>query len=226
MFVTSSILDDTKTSDEKYNRFYNEEHLPDMLRIAPCSLAMRYKNVLPGSTMPYLAIYPIPDSGYLTSPDMGRLIDTTRKSKTFDNEDIFHYVEFNLRPYEKIQTFEGYGHADKSGRERGKTLVCVAMEPTGTGELDFEEWYRRQHLDMLSMCKGYRRTTRYRRLDKQQPRYMALHEYDCKPGELPAEQIKQTTQTEWSRKVISDAKVFERDVFELMEVQGDADEKL
>jgi hypothetical protein len=76
------------------------------------------------------------------------------------------------------------------------------------------------------MCTGYRRTTRYRRIDGVAPRYLALHEWACKPGEMPAEQIKQVTSTEWSRKIIGEAQVFERDVFELVQEQGEVGRKL
>ena len=77
------------------------------------------------------------------------------------------------------------------------------------------------------MCKGYRRTTRYKKLDSEQkPRYLALHEYACKPEDLPSDQIAQVTATEWSQKIINEAQVFERDVFELISVQGDDSVKL
>lgn len=100
------------------------------------------------------------------------------------------------------------------------------MEPAEGEEADFDEWYRKQHLDMLSMCRGYRRTTRYKRLDGATPRFLALHEYACAPSEVPTDQIKQVTGTEWSKKIISEAKAFDRDVFELIQAQGDTGLKL
>lgn len=139
MFVTSKAKD--HVSDEQYNRFYNEEHLPDVLKYGLCEIALRYKNTNPKAKIPYLALYPIADAGYFTSPDAGKIVEETRISKTFNNEDIYNHIDFGLRPYEKIQTFEGYGHADKSGTERGKTIVCVAMEPADGEDEDFDEWY-------------------------------------------------------------------------------------
>lgn len=85
-----------------------------------------------------------------------------------------------------------------------------------------------QHLDMLSMCTGYRRSTRYRAIDPigQHPSYLALHEYACKAEELPVEQTKLVVGTEWSKKVIGEAKAFDRDVWGLIEAQGDVNMKL
>ncbi len=100
------------------------------------------------------------------------------------------------------------------------------MEPAETEEQDFEDWYRKQHLDMLSMCRGYRRTTRYKRVDGQRPRYLALHEYACEPDDLPAEQIKQVTETEWTQKILKESPIFDRDVFVLIGAQGETAEKL
>jgi hypothetical protein len=43
---------------------------------------------------------------------------------------------------------------------------------------------------------------------------------------MPTEQIKQVTSTEWSKKIIGEARVFERDVFELIQAQGETARKL
>lgn len=98
--------------------------------------------------------------------------------------------------------------------------------PNEEQEQDFEDSYRIPHLDMLSMCRGYRRTTRYKRLDAEKPRYLALHEYACKPEELPSHQIQQVTATEWTQKLLAEAETFDRDMFKLIEVQGDHSEKI
>lgn len=189
-------------------------------------VALRYKNANQSSDRPYVALYPLDDTAFLQSPDLGKLVEDTRKSRTYEGDDIYDHVHFELRPYEKIQTFEGYGHDAKTGKERGQTIICVAMEPAEGEETDFDEWYRKQHLDMLAMCRGYRRTTRYKRLDGTTPRYLALHEYACAPSEVPSDQIKQVTSTEWSKKIISEATAFDRDVFELIQAQGDTALKL
>lgn len=228
LFVTSRISDPSKTTDERFNRMYNEEHLPDVLsyRTKITDLALRYKNTNPSSERPYLALYPLEDTSIFTNGTFEQLAADTRHSRTYNGEDVMNFIEFGPRAYEKIQTYEGYGHADDTGKQRGRSLTCVAMEPAEDGEADFEDWYRKQHLDMMSMCRGYLRTTRYKRIDGVEPRFLALHEWDCKPEEFPTEQMKQVTSTEWCRKILGEAKAFERDLFELIEVQGDAERKL
>jgi hypothetical protein len=43
---------------------------------------------------------------------------------------------------------------------------------------------------------------------------------------LPAEQVKQVATTEWSLKILKEAEVYDRDVYELIEAQGDLGRKL
>lgn len=230
MFVSSRILDAAETSEEKYNDFYDNEHIPDVLSYPHgkvSKVAKRYKNTNSESKMPYLALYPLEDASMLTSPDLSKLVEDTKISKTFGGKDIYDLIEFDLRPYEKIQTYEGL-HTSKpepnnkapDPSTHAHTVICVGMEPGKGQDQDFDDWYRKQHLDMLAMLPHYRRTTRYKRLDDEKPRYLALHEYDCKAEEL-SKDVSMVVGTEWSKKIIGESSIFDRDVFELITVQGD-----
>lgn len=139
LFVTACISDPTKTTDAKFNQMYNEEHLPDVLNYKKkvTDLALRYKNSNPSSEHPYLALYPVNDATFFTSGTLEELTTDTRHSRTYDGEDILQIVSFGPRPYEKIQTYEGYGHENESGEQRGQSLTCVAMEPAEGEEADF-----------------------------------------------------------------------------------------
>lgn len=230
-FVTAKVLDSSQVSGEQYDRFYRLEHLPEVTDFYKQNdftlLALSYRNADPERYRTHLGLYPVPDveQGYSFLQNV--FFHRGMQSEILGGN-IFEYLAADLIPYEKIQTFEGYGHAEKTGLERGQTLVCVAMEPgpSEEQERDFEEWYRKQHLDMLSMCKGYRRTTRYKRLDGEKPRYLALHEYDCAPDELPSDQIAQVSATEWTQKILNEAETYDRDVFQLFRAIGHAEEKL
>jgi hypothetical protein len=229
MFVESRILDPSKTSDEKFNKFYNEEHLPDVFKMADPAksqnVAFRYKNINPDSktVLPYIALYPLKDISLLSDPEgSAKIIEDTRISKTFDNTDVYEHIEFKMRPYELLQRYEGLSDSPQPERKYGHTLVVIGMEPAegAEGEQDFDDWYRKQHLDMMAMLSHYRRSTRYKRLDGQKPSYLALHEYDCKPEEMPKE-LRKVVATDWSKKILKDSQIFQRDVFELVQVQGD-----
>lgn len=225
-YVTSRVKDPSQVSDANFNSFYDDEHVPDILRYGFSQLALRYKNSNPDSPAAYLALYPQEDVANISSPATAKMMEECRKSKVLGGQDHHELIDYGVSAWSKIQTFEGYGHGDKSGHERGQTLVAVFIEPDD--EADLDAWYRKQHLDMLAMCRGYRRSTRYRLAGDggSGPRFLALHEYACAPAELPAEQIKQVRETEWSRIVIGKSKAFERDVWELIGVQGEKGMKL
>lgn len=95
-------------------------------------------------------------------------------------------------------------------------MTIAAIEPKLGGDDDLEDWYRCQHLDMLSMVPGYRRGTRYKLLSSMRdgtPRYLALHEFES--AELPADEIECTTKTEWSKNILGSALQFERELWKL-----------
>jgi hypothetical protein len=79
---------------------------------------------------------------------------------------------------------------------------------------------------MMSMLKHYRRFTRYKRQDGVVPRYLALHEFDCRPDDLPKEQLKVVIETEWAQKILKEILAFETDIWELVNVQGDEEVNL
>ncbi|KAF2457049.1 hypothetical protein BDY21DRAFT_363985 [Lineolata rhizophorae] len=195
-------------SEQTWNTWYTSEHMRDMVSIGLADLAIRYRNTNPSASWPYLAVYRLPDAAKLQDPAvMGAMAETSDLLPAPWKE----VMAMELRAYALVQRFEG--QVERPGRAR--ELITVAMEPAEgeDAERDFDEWYRKQHLDMLSMCDGYCRTTRYKKLDDSTPRYIALHEYES-TAYPPKEQLKLVTGTEWSKKVIGTAKVFDRDVWE------------
>lgn len=53
---------------------------------------------------------------------------------------------------EKIQAFEG--PASRGDGARARFVSSIVVEPAADGHEDADDWYRRQHLDMLSMVPG------------------------------------------------------------------------
>ncbi|KAI1126722.1 hypothetical protein F5Y10DRAFT_244197 [Nemania abortiva] len=231
MFVVSRVRDYNEISDRLYNRFYNKEHLGQILAGGQIKLALRYKNVAgTDATIPYIALYPVDDASFIGSPEHLKLIEEAKISTLLAGWDVNKLIDFELRPYEKIQTYEAHGHdngnKNATDKQRARTLTVSAIEPAEGHDEDLDAWYRKQHLDMLNMVKGFRRCTRYVRKDGACPRYLALAEYDCVPKEWPKEQINRVYATEWSKEILAAAKVHEQDVFRLIQAQGDTHLKL
>ncbi|KAI5928229.1 hypothetical protein F4810DRAFT_647539, partial [Camillea tinctor] len=133
-----------------------------------------------------------------------------------------------VRALEKTQTYEAPNrHGDGSNTSgHAKTLLCVGLEPRDGGEDDADAWFRQEHLDFLAGSPSYRRCTRYVLRSGNGPRLLALHEYACETKDLPTGRLAESCETEWGKRVLGPVKALEREVFELIEVQGDANRKL
>lgn len=67
------------------------------------------------------------------------------------------------------------------------------------------------------MLKGYRRSTRYEKLNKSSPRFLAMHELDTTSV---APEIKYVMGTTLAKKMVSTAKFAGRDTWELISEFG------
>jgi hypothetical protein len=137
-------------SDGTFNEWYTNEHIHDMVKSGLTDLVVRYKNVNTTAKWPYLAIYRLPDTAKLQDqkvlgsvPATSNLLPgKTKGSKGGAYKDV---MDMEMRAYSRTQTFEG--QIAKTGR--GKGLTTASMQPANGTDADFDDWYRRQHLDML-----------------------------------------------------------------------------
>jgi hypothetical protein len=83
------------------------------------------------------------------------------------------------------------------------------MSHSSDSQLD--EWYRGEHVDEISKCPGYRRTSRYKLASRSllsafersfppAPTWLAIHEFDG--VELPWKELAATDETDWAKKII------------------------
>jgi len=205
-------------TDSIFNDWYTNEHIKDMVNSTLTNLVVRYKNVNSTAKWPYLAIYRLPDVARLRDQKvMGSIAPTSKllpgKEKGSKGGAYKDVMDMEMRAYSRTQTFEG--QTPKSGR--GKGLVTSDMEPANGKDAELDDWYKRQHLDMLSMLGGYRRSTRFQKLDGSSPKYLAMHEFDTT---TLAPEIRIVMGTEWAKNMIRSAKAFSTDRWELISEFG------
>jgi hypothetical protein len=137
-------------TDAAFNDWYSNEHIHDMVKSGLADLVVRYKNVNATAKWPYLAIYRLPDAAKLKDPKvMGAVPATSDKlpgkvkgSKGGAYKDV---MDMDTMAFARVQTFQG--QIAKTGR--GKGLATAPVQPANGTDADFDDWYRRQHLDML-----------------------------------------------------------------------------
>lgn len=137
-------------TDAAFNDWYTNEHIHDMAASGLTDLVIRYKNVNSNATWPYLAIYRLPDLARLSDPAVLGSVPTTSqklpgKEKGSKGGKYTDVVKMEPAPFARVQTFEGQEKKDG----RALSLISVAIEPRNGTEAEFDDWYRKQHLDML-----------------------------------------------------------------------------
>ncbi|KAF2186402.1 hypothetical protein K469DRAFT_572794, partial [Zopfia rhizophila CBS 207.26] len=188
-------------SDEAFNKWYNTQHIRDIFKAGYATLALRYQ------TWPYLAVYNLPDIHFLKDPSYKDKLPVTSDLFPEKGKEVHEWVDFDTRFYTPIQTFEPPRNAKKTSRP--KIVFTVHFEPGNgkEGEREFDEWYRKQHLDMLSMLPNYRRSIIYKAVNNAKPRFLVIHEMDS--AELDPHLMGVLMNTEWAKKILGEAESFE-----------------
>ncbi|KAF2815893.1 uncharacterized protein BDZ99DRAFT_125278 [Mytilinidion resinicola] len=213
--ITSEAL-----SDAVFNDFYTNHHLPDFISSGVADLALRYKNADSSKKWQYLAVYRLPDIGFLSDPE--KMEKIRMQHETLPNGgNIKDYTELNSKIYLPIQSFKGQGH--KTGR--ANVLFIAEIEPAEkTDEEALGDFYEKQHFHMLSMHHQYHRSNRFKTVDGSKPRFAALHEFDN--ADLDQHMRTTMNSTKWSKDIEGNAQILEISCWELITEQGKIGENL
>lgn len=212
-------------SDEAFNKWYDGEHIPQVLTLSGVRAVVRYVKMDSGDDTPYLALWSVHDTAWLHSEEMFAMQDST-KSDLLPEGNALKCVDFGARFYEHIQTYELPG----AKSDPAAYAFLVAMEPGPGSDQDFNDWFQRQHLDMLSMCNGYVRTILFK-LEQEQPRtdpskpstvppsYLAVHEFETLDS-MDHKQFQRTQETEWAKRILDKAERVEISSYKLLSAFG------
>lgn len=146
------------------------------------------------------------DINYRNSKEFQALDGQSPPSRELLNG-IFKNARFDTRFYAEIQSFSNPGTTPGAA----KFLISAALEPSSHADSDFDQWYRDEHLLVLSRAPGFVRSRRYElvngttlnefeRSEPKVPKYLALHEF---AGDLlPWKELAESAETEWAKKVM------------------------
>ncbi|KAK5675134.1 hypothetical protein LTS10_012208 [Elasticomyces elasticus] len=237
MFATSRPI--SPTTEAQLNDFYQNEHLPDVLSYGAVKMTKRYKSADPNSKFPYLALYPVDDVNYFTSPAFSKVVEETKISRTFGNKSFYDFLEFEIGSWTKTQTSEGVNpNPPTQSHSHAQSLIPVSMSrspPPSNEEVvsnaNAKAWFHDLHLSNMALPPRYRygRMTGYAPVNSggagdaaEEPEYLALCEYDC-----PVENLEELAQSSWGRKVVEGCEVVgRRECWGLVEVQGGRERQL
>lgn len=107
----SYILKPDLLSDDLFNKWYNEAHVPDVIATGGVPRAARFRNANPEAKNQYMCIYELPDLAIVTSEAFKKIPMT--HDMLPDGADIHNLANFDTRFYELVQTDE------KSSKQAG-----------------------------------------------------------------------------------------------------------
>jgi len=158
-----AMIDIDPAHEEEFNRWYEEEHLPDREN-CPGFLSARRFVAAEGSPK-YLALYDLESRDVLASPAYMKIYDPpTAWTKAIQKH--FRTVVRNV--YEDITA------APRDGRTGDGLLLVMADVPTDREE-DFNRWYDEEHVAERLSVPGFLRARRFRALEGG-PKYLALYD--------------------------------------------------
>jgi hypothetical protein len=204
--------------EDTFNKWYQTVHIPDIIGAESgtggCVAAWRFKCRDPSRPRPYLALYSVPNMGFVQSAGFSKVSQYSEMLPEGGPSQKF--VDFDTRFYQRVQVFESRGKDETNDvtakRGIGKVVKSTAIQPANGTEEEFDQWYREEHLEQVSRMPGWRKSTRFELIFKVQskddetkeeaPKYLAIHEFEdgTEVKRMPREEW-----TEWTAKMVESA---------------------
>jgi len=237
LFVVSKIARTDILDEETYIKWYEDDHIAEIMQTSGIKSALRYKSLNPSAEKPYLVTYPMEDIGFTQGEEFKKI--KVHSDMLPGGGPIYDLADIDVRYYGLIQTYEPTGPT-KEGKV--KLILTAGLEPGGDITHDeFDKWYREEHLDEVAKVPGYLRGTRYKLLYyrtnaqsralkglpprdadlaiKEPPTFMAIHEFDTESIDMKA--LMKTTETEWAKKILPTCKTTDTGMWSLKNSFGD-----
>ncbi|KAE9579204.1 Core atranone cluster (CAC) protein 1 [Colletotrichum fructicola] len=236
LFVNSKIIRPDLIDEESFFKWYDEDHIAEILATSGIQSAFRFLDVNIGSVeRPYLAMYPMRDIGFTQTEEFRNI--NVSSDMLPNGGPIYDLADFDVRYYKLVQVFD----PKKKGKGVVKTIIAAQYELGELTEDEFDSWYRKEHLDQLAGVPGYLRTTRFKialarsnaqsralkglstndEPPPQPPKWLAVHEFESEEVDLVS--LRQLTDTEWTRKINSVSKTRVFPVFKIAKAHGSGD---
>ena len=165
----------------EFHDWYDHEHAPARTAFEGVEHGTRFR-AADGLRPEWLATYDV-DLGVLERPDYRAL----REHRSPREQRVIAGLEtFERRTYELVEETPAPSSA-ATGPAPGEVVVCVSLEVPAHLEAEYAAWYAEEHVPLLHRIEGWNRTRRFRLLDGDAPRLLAVHDLDSTaPFEDPA----------------------------------------
>ncbi|KAI1845264.1 hypothetical protein JX266_008574 [Neoarthrinium moseri] len=238
LYVESKISRSDILDEATYTKWYEEDHIPEILETSGIKSARRFRDIDPNADTPFLAIYPLEDVAFLTSDEFRQI--SVKSDLLPDTGLVYSLADFGVRYDNLIQVYD----PTKKGKGHTKSIISAQIELKEDADAaDFDRWYREEHLDLLSKAKGYLRSTRfknvYARTNAQSralkglsttdklaaaplpPVWLTIHEFEVESPDLA--EMKALTASPWTERIYAERKLGIFKVYKLVAEFGQKD---
>lgn len=187
--------------ETEFNRWYNEEHMRDMLAYPGVLSARRYKVVDGAPT--YLAMYELSEPTILEKPEYQYISGWSPLADPLSIKMSNQYFNTRRGVYWRAFTAQTPEPEDVSDA-RALLLRGLSIDPEHQEEM--EDWYDTEHVPALSRVPGVVRARRYRlnteasHLKGEPPYYMAVYELERKEV-LDSKEWEKAAETPWTNRL-------------------------
>jgi len=194
--------------EEEFHDWYDNEHVPlRMSRIPEFLTGARYQ-AIDGQKPSWCAIYEVSSTDLFSHEKYTSL----RSNRSPREAEVVSKLETLDR-----RTCEGiFDTASAPSKEAAPFLLTVGMTPAEGKEADFQDWYAKEHIDMMKKIPGCIRIHRYQVIDSLKtgagkdpvqngsPKFVAVYEFDNNNYPKTPE-FEAGTGTAWSKSVMGSA---------------------
>jgi len=177
--------------EDEFNRWYDEEHIPNLGGLPGYFSARRYVAV--EGEPKYMAMYEIASMEAFRSAEHDHAANTPWTARMRP-----HFSSRGITFYEQVFPADGVLRGASWGAEEGG-LLTVRLDVAAEHEQDFNDWYDQEHLAALATVPGVIAVRRFRATEGA-PRYMAVYHL-TDPKVQSSEAWNRAIDTPWSARV-------------------------
>ncbi|KAF2836236.1 hypothetical protein M501DRAFT_940071 [Patellaria atrata CBS 101060] len=230
LFVQSAISRPDIMDYDTYMKWYDEDHIDEIIHTDAIKSAFRYINTSPDAKKPYLAFYPMEDIAF-TQGERFRKIRV--HSDLLPGSGLcYDLADIDVRYCGLVRKTEA-----KSTEPAAYVLVTGIEPGTSQSGSDVEAYVSGEQIEAISKLQGYIRTTRFKLLyartnaqsralkglpttdepNPEPPTHLSLHEFERDPSR---DELTRALESGNGKKIFSEAKEVETHIYKIAKAHG------
>jgi hypothetical protein len=113
LYVNSKIAATDVLDEGKYIKWYEDDHIAELMHTSGIKSALRYKSIDPAADKPYLVTYPMDDLAFTQGEEFKNI--KVHSDMLPNGGPIYDLADMDVRYYGLIQTYDPKGPTKEGG---------------------------------------------------------------------------------------------------------------